>query len=115
MSQDAIDLQVCCVNMVNRGELSDELLASVCTSDLALQNLPTAVTDRSYEEPPGIREWTEDFIEAFGPGARVEIEKVIADGDDFVVTRQRSSECLGRQLLSIKKTVSPTVSPSRQI
>ncbi len=97
MSQEAIDAQVRCLNLVNRGELSDEVLHSLFTPDLKLQNPATGVTDGSYEGPAAVREWIGDFIEAFGQGARVEIDKIIVDGDDFVMTRQR---CIGEGIRS---------------
>jgi ketosteroid isomerase-like protein len=52
-------------------------------------NAVTAVTDKSYEGAAGVVEWTADVFEAFDRGARFEIEQVVAEGPDFVVTVNR--------------------------
>ena len=55
--------------------------------DFRMENAATAVTDKTYAGPPGVSEWSNDFLEAFQTCARYEVEKLIADGDDFVVAR----------------------------
>jgi hypothetical protein len=45
------------------------------------------VTDKTYYGPAGCLEWLDDMSEAFSEGARYEIEAIIADSDDFVVSR----------------------------
>jgi ketosteroid isomerase-like protein len=54
--------------------------------DFVMVNAETAVTDKTYEGAAGVIEWTGDMFEAFASGARFEIERVVAEGDDFVVS-----------------------------
>ena len=48
-------------------------------------NAATAVTDKTYHEARGVVEWTTEIFEAFDAHARFEIERVVAEGEDFVV------------------------------
>lgn len=66
---------------LNARKVPDGLLAS----DFVMVNAETAVTDKSYHGAAGVIEWTKDIFEAFASGARFEIERVVAEGDDFVV------------------------------
>jgi ketosteroid isomerase-like protein len=50
------------------------------------ENTSTAVTDKTYRGAEGVREWIADFFEAFDQDVRYEIEEIVADGDDFVVS-----------------------------
>jgi ketosteroid isomerase-like protein len=52
-----------------------------------LENVVTAVTDRTYHGVAGVREWMRETFDGFEEGARYEVEKILADGDDFVVGR----------------------------
>jgi hypothetical protein len=54
-----------------------------------MENTSTAVTDKTYYGANGVREWASDFLQAFDEGARHEIEEIIADGEDFVVSMIR--------------------------
>lgn len=51
-----------------------------------MENTATAVTDKTYRGAAGVREWISDFFDAFDEGAHHEIEEIVADGDDFVVS-----------------------------
>lgn len=73
------------VQAVNARELSDELFEQLCTPDFHLQNTSTAVTDKTYRGAAGVREWIDDFFDAFDRDARHQIEEVIAATDDLVV------------------------------
>jgi ketosteroid isomerase-like protein len=89
VSSENIDLLFRGYAAINADEVSDETLASFCTRDLQMANPPTAVTQKTYEGWSGLREWLADFREAFETGARLELEGVIAEGEDFVVSRDR--------------------------
>lgn len=89
MSQEHVELLARGSAAIDAGELSDETLESVFTPDLQMTNTSTAVTDKTYAGRMGLREWASDFREAFEPGARLELEEVIADGEEFVVSRMR--------------------------
>jgi ketosteroid isomerase-like protein len=56
-------------------------------SDYRLDTVDTAVTSKTYHGSAGMREWIRDYFDVFGKGARLEVEEVIADGDDYVVGR----------------------------
>jgi ketosteroid isomerase-like protein len=70
---------------LNAREVPDGLLAP----DFVMVNAETAVTDKSYEGASGVIAWTRDIFEAFDATARFEIEQVVADCDEFVVTLNR--------------------------
>jgi hypothetical protein len=55
--------------------------------EFRIENIVTAVTDKTYYGAAGCREWYDDTSDAFAEGARCEIEAIIADRDDFVVAR----------------------------
>lgn len=63
------------------------LFEPLLTPDYRIENIVTAVTDKTYYGASGCLEWLGDMSEAFAAGARYEMEAIIADGDDFVVTR----------------------------
>ena len=48
-----------------------------------MENIVTAISDKTYHGAPGIREWFGDSFDGV-EGARFQLEHVIADGDDFV-------------------------------
>lgn len=77
-----MDLVYRYVAALNEREVPDGLLAPGFT----MMNAVTAVTDRTYHEASGVIEWTKDIFEAFDLDARLEIEQVLAEGEDFVVT-----------------------------
>jgi ketosteroid isomerase-like protein len=72
---------------LNAREVPDGLLAP----DFLMVNAETAVTDKTYAGVRGVIEWTEDIFEPFDSAARFEIERVVADSDEFVVTLNRIS------------------------
>jgi ketosteroid isomerase-like protein len=81
-----VDLHRRGVAAIDAGELSDRVFAELCTPDFRLENTSTAVTDKTYRGADGVREWRSDFLDAFEPGARHEIDEVIAEGEDYVVS-----------------------------
>jgi ketosteroid isomerase-like protein len=84
-AQRNLELHARGVEAMNARELSDELFAELCTPDFHLENTSTAVTDKTYHGAAGVREWAEDFFDAFGEDARYEIEEVIAASDAVIV------------------------------
>jgi ketosteroid isomerase-like protein len=79
------------VAAMNSRDLSDETFESLCTSDFMLTNASTAVTDKTYRGAPGVREWIDDFAEAFAAGAQYELGEILAASDELVVARLRWS------------------------
>ena len=63
------------------GEVPEELFAPDCR----FENASTAVTDTTYVGYDGLRDWRRDLFEAFADGARLQLEEVVAEGDDYVV------------------------------
>lgn len=61
-----------------------EVPASLLAPEFRMENHATAVTDYAYHGANGWREWMDDLFEEFADGARLELEEVIASGEDFV-------------------------------
>jgi ketosteroid isomerase-like protein len=53
--------------------------------DVRFENTKTAVTDKTYVGFEGIRDWRRDLFEAFADGARLAVDEVVAEGEDYVV------------------------------
>ena len=78
------------VELVRRmfAALSDGVVPlDVIAPDYVIQNIETAVTDKTYRGAQGALEWVQDLYEGIGDGARIEVERIIADRDDFVIAR----------------------------
>jgi ketosteroid isomerase-like protein len=86
MSRENIELHRRGVAAIDGREFPDELFEELCAPEFRMENTSTAVTDKTYYGAEGVREWTADFFEAFDEDARHEIEEIVADGDDFVVS-----------------------------
>jgi ketosteroid isomerase-like protein len=89
MSQENVERARRGVAVMNAPELPDELAEELLAPDYRIENVSTAVTDRTYYGANGVREWRADFFEALDENARYETEKVLAHGEDFVVARVR--------------------------
>jgi ketosteroid isomerase-like protein len=76
-----IEVHAIMAQAVNERRLPVELLAP----GFRLENHASAVTDYSYHDARGWREWISDLFEVFAPGAHYGVEEVIASGDDYVV------------------------------
>jgi ketosteroid isomerase-like protein len=85
VSQENVELAYRYGAALNQREVPDGLLAP----GFLMVNAATAVTDKTYEGAEGVLEWTRDIFDAWHPESRFEIEQVVADGDDFVVTMNR--------------------------
>jgi ketosteroid isomerase-like protein len=80
VSRANIDLVYRAIDAVNAREVPDFL-----ATDFRIEGVNTAVTDRTYVGPEGWREWMDELCEAFGEGARHEVDEIVAEGDDYVV------------------------------
>src|SRR5439155_409475 len=71
----------------SRGALdAREVPETLLAPGFRMENIVTAISDKTYHGAPGIREWFGDSFDGV-EGARFQLEHVIADGDDFVVGR----------------------------
>ena len=100
MSRENVALAYRYGEALNAREVPDGLLAP----DFVMVNAETAVTDKSYEGASGVIEWTRDIFEAFDATARFEIEQVVADSDEFVVTLNRIAGVGARSSLDSSAT-----------
>jgi ketosteroid isomerase-like protein len=87
VSQENVELAYRYGEALNARQVPDGLLAP----DFVMVNAETAVTDKTYAGVSGVIEWTQEIFEAFDAAARFEIEEVVADSDEFVVTLNRIS------------------------
>jgi ketosteroid isomerase-like protein len=84
MSQENVEIALRYTAAVNAREVPHDLLAP----DFVIENVETAVTDKTYYGAQGLREWISDFFDVMGPDARYEAQ-VIEAGDDYAVGRLR--------------------------
>ena len=89
MSQESIHLYERVVAAINTREISDAVAEELFAPDLRIENVSTAVSEKTYHGAAGTREWLRDTFEGLGEGARYEIEEILADGEGFVVARVR--------------------------
>jgi ketosteroid isomerase-like protein len=80
MSQEALEIARRFRDAVDAREVPDGLVAEDCE----IENLPTAVTDKTYVGPEGARRWMQDMLDAFDEEAVFEQEILRAD-DDWVI------------------------------
>jgi hypothetical protein len=85
MSQANIELFERSAAALNARVLSDELAAETLAPGFCIENVATAITDRTYRGAEGVREWIRDMFEGLDEDARYEAEEILADGEDFVV------------------------------
>jgi ketosteroid isomerase-like protein len=84
MSRENIEIALRWIAAINARQVPEELLAP----DVRLENVTTAVTDRTYRGTEGVRQWISDFFDVLDEDARYEGE-VIEAGDDYVVVKVR--------------------------
>jgi ketosteroid isomerase-like protein len=80
-SQTSMQLHDAIVSAIRARDVPAHLLAP----DFSMEVRATPATDYHYHGAPGLREWTSDLFEAFGPNAEYRVEEVIAAGAGFVV------------------------------
>jgi ketosteroid isomerase-like protein len=83
-ARNAMERFIATVNVAHGDE---SLLAPMLAPGFRIDNIVTAVTDKTYLGAAGCIEWYDDTADAFAEGVRCEIEAIIADRDDFVVAR----------------------------
>jgi ketosteroid isomerase-like protein len=89
MSKENVEIAKRGVTALNMRQIPDELGEELLAPDYRIENVSTAVTDRTYYGISGVREWLADFFEALDETAIYETEEILADGEDFVVARVR--------------------------
>jgi ketosteroid isomerase-like protein len=67
---------------------ADEIPTDVMTPDCEVRNATTAVTDATYIGYEGALKWRQDLFDVV-EDARLEIDEVLAEGPDYVVTATR--------------------------
>lgn len=83
MSRENVEIFRRTVEVMNTRDVSEALTAP----DFRIENVVTAVADKTYYGAAGTLEWLDDMSDAFGEGARYEVEEIIAHDEDFVVGR----------------------------
>jgi ketosteroid isomerase-like protein len=89
MSQENVDLLRRAFVAINAREISDEALESYMLPDARFENVVTAVSEKTYQGAVGLREWVRDTFEGLSDSTRYEVDEILADGPDFVVSRVR--------------------------
>jgi hypothetical protein len=87
VSQDNLELLRRVTEIFNVARLDESSVAPMLAPGFRIDNIVTAVTDKTYLGAAGYIEWYDDIADAFAEGMRCEIEAIIADRDDFVVAR----------------------------
>jgi hypothetical protein len=87
MSQENIDLLMQAARAIGSREVSHELAERLLAPGFRMENLSTALTERTYHGAEGVREWIRDTFEVVDENARYEVEEILVDNQDFVVAR----------------------------
>jgi ketosteroid isomerase-like protein len=84
MSQENVEIVARVVEAINTGDLPRELVAP----GFELRNATTAVTDATYHGYEGVLKWRAELFDVV-EDARLVLDEVIADDDDYVVILNR--------------------------
>lgn len=84
MSQENLEIVQIFTAAINARQVPDELLAP----DFRMDNVATAVTDRTYYGAEGVRQWISDFFDVLDDAARHDAEPIEV-GQDYVVAKLR--------------------------
>jgi ketosteroid isomerase-like protein len=87
VSEENLELIRRVTQIFNVAQRDESSLAPLLTPGFRIDNIVTAVTDKTYLGAAGYIEWWGEMADAFAEGMRFEIEAIIADRDDFVVAR----------------------------
>lgn len=79
MSQESVDLVYRAVNAMNARHVPDFL-----ARDVRIETPSTAVTGGLLVGAQGWREWMTEFFSAFAEDARLQVDEIVAAGDDYV-------------------------------
>jgi ketosteroid isomerase-like protein len=85
MSEENVEIVRKVIDAISAREVPEDLIAP----DIHLQNVRTAVSDNLYVGHDGVRKWQQDFFGVMDEDARLEVEDVIAFGEDCVVVTLR--------------------------
>ena len=83
MSQENVEIYRRITAALDAREVPEALLAP----EFRMENIVTAVSDKTYRGVAGVREWLSETFDVLAEGARLVVEEIIADGDEFVVGR----------------------------
>jgi ketosteroid isomerase-like protein len=83
MSQANVEIYRRLSAALDAREVPEALLAP----EFRMENIVTAVSDKTYRGVAGVREWISDSFDVLAEGTRLVAEETIADGDEFVVGR----------------------------
>ena len=89
MSQENVDLWMQAADAINARQIPDEVAERLFAPGFRMENLATALTERTYHGAAGVREWIRDTFEVVDESARYEVEEILADREDFLVARVR--------------------------
>jgi len=89
MSQENIDLFMQAARAIDTREVSHDLAERLLAPGFRMENLSTALTERTYHGAEGVREWIRDTFEVVDENARYEVEEILADDHAFVIARVR--------------------------
>ena len=87
MSQENIELYERFMAFLDSREISDEVAEEILAPKCRVENLNSAITDKTYHGVSGVRRWIADTFDVLDAGSHLGIEEILADGDDFVVGR----------------------------
>lgn len=87
MSQENVEAFRRITEALNASPTDPSMVEPLLHSGYRIDNIVTAVTDKTYYGAAGIVAWFSDMADAFASGVRWEMEAVIADSRDFVVAR----------------------------
>jgi hypothetical protein len=88
VSEENVEVMQRLADALSLHEPTEEDFAPLVTPHYTVQNVRTAVTDKTYLAAAGILQWRNDLIDVFAEDVRIEGD-FVADGVDFVVTRTR--------------------------
>jgi ketosteroid isomerase-like protein len=79
VSQETLEIVYGAVDAINTRQVPDFL-----APDASVETPSTAVTGGTGVGEQGWREWIDDFFGAFAEDARMQVDEIIATGDDYV-------------------------------
>ena len=87
MSQENLDVYMQGADAINARQISDDAAERLLAPSFRMENISTALTEKTYHGAAGAREWIRDTFEVVDESARYEVEDILAHGKDFVVAR----------------------------
>jgi ketosteroid isomerase-like protein len=87
MARENLDVFMEGADAINARHISDDAAERLLAPGFRMENLATALTEKTYHGAAGAREWMRDTFEVVDESARYEVEEILADGKDFVVAR----------------------------